>query len=125
APLQFALIAGRHGALLFGTRVQDWRMVSLSSWRTNRPRHRARCASIKNLLRLEVVQSSRFSPRRADASKKRPARGIAGGEALFQTFICLFFGPLDIGSVRLGIRPAPRVPAPLTSDVPSPPRPRR
>src|SRR5215467_9497637 len=64
APLLFVELAGRHGDLPFGTRVQEWRMLRLSSWRTSRPRHRARCASIKNLLRLEVVQSSRFSPRR-------------------------------------------------------------
>src|SRR5262249_59127972 len=105
APLLFVELAGRHGDLLFGTRVQEWRMLSLSSWRTNRPRHRARCASIKNLLRLEVVQSSRFSPRRADASKKRPARGIAGGGGLFPAFIHLVFGRPRSRPLRLVLAP--------------------
>src|SRR6516162_10887129 len=49
APLLFVELAGRHGDLLFGTRVQEWRMLSLSSWQTSRPRYRARCDSIKNL----------------------------------------------------------------------------
>src|SRR5215469_7386171 len=113
APLLFVELAGRHGDLLFGTRVQEWRMLSLSSWRTSRPRYRARCDSIKNLLRLGVVQSSRSSPRRADASEKRPARRIAGGEALFQTFIDLVFGRRSSQRLRRALAPRLRGPMPM------------
>jgi len=88
-------------------------MLSLSSWRTSRPRYRARCDSIKNLLRLGVVQSSRSSPRRADASEKRPARRIAGGEALFQTFIDLVFGRRSSQRLRRALAPRLRGPMPM------------
>src|SRR5947209_9024495 len=74
----------------------------------NEPTRRAQCDSIKDVLSLGVVQSSRFSPRRADPSNKCPARRIAGGEALFQAFVDLVFGRRGSHQLRLALAPRNR-----------------
>ena len=68
------------------------------------------CGSIKNVLTLGIVQSSRTSTRRADASNERPARRIAGGEALFQGFVDLVFGRRSNQHLRLALAPRNRGP---------------
>ena len=60
---------------------------------------------LKKILGLGIVQSSGFSPRRADASDERPARRIAGGEALFQAFVNLVFGRRSSRGLRLALAP--------------------
>src|SRR5260370_12572680 len=60
---------------------------------------------LEKILGLGIVQSSRSSPRRADARDERPARRIAGGVGLFQAFVALFFLPLTT-------QPAPPPPCP-------------
>src|SRR5215475_10756635 len=62
----------------------------------------------QDVLGLGIVQSSRFSPRRADASEERPARRIAGGEALFQRFVDLVFGRRSSQRLRLALAPRNR-----------------
>ena len=74
----------------------------------NEPTRRAQCDSIKDVLSLGVVQSSRFSPRLADPSNKCPARRIAGGEALFQAFVDLVVGRRSSQQLRLALAPRNR-----------------
>src|SRR6516165_5400694 len=66
----------------------------------------------ERLLSLGVVQSSRSSLRRADASDKRPARRVAGGKALFQAFVDLVFGRRSRQHLRLALAPRNRGPMP-------------
>src|SRR5215475_8568343 len=72
----------------------------------------------QDVLGLGIVQSSRFSPRRADASEKRPARRIAGGEALFQGFVDLVFGRRSSQRLRLALAPRNRGPMPMLCSGP-------
>src|SRR5262249_35297274 len=85
-----------------------WGMLRLSWLRTNRPPRRRHCGPTKNVLGLGIIQSSRFSSRRADAREKRPARWIAGGEALFQAFVDLVFGRRSSQHLRLALAPRTR-----------------
>jgi hypothetical protein len=73
---------------------------------------------LKKILGLGIVQSSRSSLRRADASDERPARRIAGGEALFQAFVDLVIGRRSSGQLRLALAPRNRGPMPLLCNGP-------
>ena len=73
---------------------------------------------LEKILGLGIVQSSRFSPRRADASNERPARRIAGGEALFQAFVDLFFGHRSSRRLRLALAPRNRGAMPMLCNGP-------
>src|SRR5262249_34811774 len=91
--------------LLFGTRrgmaVEHARLVLIA----NEPITALSAIWLKKILGLGIVQSSRSSPRRADAREKRPARRIAGGEALFQGFVDLVFGRRSSRRLRLALAP--------------------
>ena len=79
----------------------------------NEPTTALSAIRLKKILGLGIVQSSRFSPRRADAREERPARRIAGGEALFQRFVDLVFGRRSRSSQRLRLALAPRNRGPM------------
>jgi hypothetical protein len=72
----------------------------------------------QDVLGLGIVQSSRSSPRRADAREDRPARRIAGGEALFQGFVDLVFGRRSDQHLRLALAPRNRGPMPMLRSGP-------
>src|SRR6516162_9754345 len=73
---------------------------------------------LERVLGLGIVQSSRFSPRRVDASEERPARRITGGKALFQAFVDLVFGRRSSRQLRLALAPRTRWPMPTLCNGP-------
>src|SRR6516165_5661301 len=91
--------------LLFGTRRGIAVEYAPPVLIANEPTTSLSAIRLEKILGLGIVQSSRFSPRRADASDKRPARRIAGGEALFQAFIDLVFGRRSSRRLRLALAP--------------------
>src|SRR5262249_56205438 len=91
--------------LLFGTRRGIAVEHALPVLITNEPTTALSAIRLKKILGLGIVQSSRSSPRRADASEEGPARRIAGGGALLQAFVELFFRPPHS-------RPLPPAPSP-------------
>src|SRR5262249_56192266 len=95
---------------------EEW----LCGMRASRPRRQPHCGSIKNVLGFGIIQSSRFSSRRADAREERPARRIAGGEALFQAFVDLFFGRRRSQPLRLALSPPTPPTPPLLVHLPLP-----
>src|SRR5262244_1476891 len=76
------------------------------------------CGPTKNVLGLGIIQSSRPSSRRADAREERPARRIAGGEALFQAFVDLVFGRRSRQQLRLALASRNRGAMPMLCNGP-------
>src|SRR5262245_36211688 len=76
------------------------------------------CGPTKNVLGLGIIQSSRFSSRRADAREESPARRIAGREALFQAFVDLVFGRRSSQHLRLALAPRTRGAMPMLCNGP-------
>src|SRR5262245_64939241 len=94
--------------LLFGTRRGMALEASSACPDCERADHGVERDVAQEVLGLGIVQSSRSSLRRADASDKRPARRIAGGKALFQAFVDLVFGRRSSQQLRLALAPRDR-----------------